>query len=472
MEEVTEIKLTKSDVPNIDKSSVNARELVLEMLLLITAQKEYSHMVVRAVLDKYNYLRSEEKSFIKRLCEGTVERMIQIDYVLNQFSNIKVNKMKPVIRNILRMGVYQILFMDAVPDSAACNEAVKLAEKKKFLQLKGFVNGILRNIARKKEEIEYPSGKEHGADYLSVIYSMPKWIVDNWLADYGWDTVTKMLQGFMAEHAVTVRIEENLGEAEHRRLVEEIAKAGIAITAHPYLQYAYRLENLEGVQKIPGFREGKLMVQDVSSMLVAEAADIQEFNTILDVCAAPGGKALHAAAKLKGSGRVAASDVSQYKVDLIQENIDRMKYHNIEAAVLDATVWQEDKKGIADIVLADVPCSGLGVIGKKSDIKYRVSPESLAEITTLQKNILKNAQAYVKDGGTLIYSTCTINKKENEEMVQWIIENYPFELESIDAFLPDILKGTTTEKGYLQVLPGIHQADGFFLARLKKCPKY
>ena len=448
--------------------TVNTRELILEMLLEITSGREYSHIVIRNVLDKYDYMRPEEKSFMKRVCEGTLERMIQIDYVLNQFSNTKVNKMKPVIRNILRMSVYQILYMDAVPDSAACNEAVKLAERKKFHQLKGFVNGVLRNVARQKDAISYPKKNENRISYYSVQYSMPEWIVEKWLSEYEEATVEKMLQGLLKEHSVTVRVDENLEEKEREQLLLNMKKQGIQVEKHPYLPYAYSLEKVEGVGNLPGFAEGKVTIQDISSMLVSEAAGIREGDHILDVCAAPGGKSLHAACKLNGTGTVLARDLTDYKVSLIQQNMERMGYQNIQAVVADAMIHQAEQDEKWDIVYADLPCSGLGVMGKKRDIKYKVSPQTLQEITKLQQSILHVVQKYVKPGGTLIYSTCTINREENEKMVAWFTEKYPFSLESLNPYLPKQIQGETTKTGYLQLLPGIHETDGFFLARMRK----
>jgi len=452
----------------VAERTANTRELILEMLLEITSGREYSHIVIRNVLDKYDYMRAEEKSFMKRVCEGTLERMIQIDYVLNQFSNTKVNKMKPVIRNILRMSVYQILYMDSVPDSAACNEAVKLAERKKFHQLKGFVNGVLRNIARQKDSISYPLKKDNPTLYYSIHYSMPEWIIEKWLREYREDVVERMLQGLLAEHTVTIRVDETLPEEEKEQLLLHMREQGILVTKNPYLSYAYTLEKIEGVGNLPGFAEGKVTIQDISSMLVSEVADIQKGDHILDVCAAPGGKSLHAACKLCGTGMVLARDLTEYKVELIEQNIHRMAYENIQASVADAMIHQPELDGTWDIVYADLPCSGLGVMGKKRDIKYKVTPQSLKDIVKLQQSILHVVQNYVKPGGILLYSTCTINREENEDMVKWFVEKYPFTLQNLDSYLPEQVKGETTQKGYLQLLPGIHDTDGFFIARLRR----
>ena len=203
-------------------------------------------------------------------------------------------------------------------------------------------------------------------------------------------------------------------------------------------------------------------------MLVSECADIKENQVVLDLCAAPGGKSMHAAEKLNGTGKVYSFDVSEKKIEYILENASRLGYENVEVGVKDATLFDKSFEEKADVVLADVPCSGIGVIGKKCDIKYRLNEDEIKNIVELQKTIMQNAWKYVKKGGTLIYSTCTICKEENEEMLQWITDNTPLVPESIDAYLPKELITDTTKKGYLQLLPGVHKCDGFFIARLKK----
>lgn len=449
-------------------NSVNTRALLLDMLQEITTQKEYSHVVVRNVLNKYNYLNVLDKSFIKRVCEGTLERQIQIDYIINSFSKVKVNKMKPVICIIMRMAVYQIMFMDSIPDSAACNEAVKLAQKRGFGQLKGFVNGVLRNIARGKDTITYPSKEKEPVLAYSILYSMPEWIVKRWLDEFGVETTEIMLEDLLAEHPIVVRMDENLSEEQQNSLVKEISDKGIVIKRHPYLSYAYQLRKTEGMTQVPGFMEGKINVQDVSSMLAVEIAQIQKGYEIIDVCAAPGGKTIHLACKLNHTGHIEARDLSEYKTSMMDENKQRNPYQNITIKVWDATIDCESSHESADVVLVDAPCSGLGVIGKKRDIKYHVTEESLEELALLQQTILKTVQQYVKPGGILIYSTCTINKRENEENVKWFTDHFPFKLKSLTPMLPDALKGGTAEEGYLQLLPGLSNTDGFFMARLCK----
>lgn len=442
------------------------RAIALEILMEITQEQEYSHLVIRNALDKIQYLPKQERAFINRLVEGTLEYMIRIDYILNQFSNVKVNKMKPVIRNILRSGVYQLLFMDSVPDSAACNEAVKLAQKKGFYSLKGFVNGVLRNISRDKEKISYPDKDVNVEEYLSVWYSMPQWIVKRWLCAYGAQITEQMLQEFLKDRPTTIRCQ--LYQVDQELTIQSLKKQNVTVEKAPYLPYAYYISDYSHLAGLKSFVMGRFVVQDISSMLVSEVAHPQKGDYIIDVCAAPGGKSLHAADKMQGYGHVDARDLTDYKVELIRENIKRVQAINVEASRKDATILDKDSIGKADIVLADVPCSGLGVMGKKTDIKYRVTEDRIQELAVLQKQILHNASSYVKPGGILIYSTCTITAEENLDNVRWFAENYPFELESIDPYICEELKCETTKEGYLQLLPGIHKTDGFFIARLKR----
>lgn len=447
-------------------SGVNARGLVLDILMETEKGQEYVNLLLKSVLDKYNYLDSRDKAFIKRLTEGVTERRLQLDYILGRFSKLPLSKCKPLIRNLLRMGAYQILFMDNVPDSAACNEAVKLAVSRHFQQLKGYVNGVLRSLAREKDKLEWPDKEKEPVRYLSVMYSMPEWIVRMWLADYGPEAAEQILAGLLEPRPVTIRLAQKLTDEERTALLKELEDSGAGPVPHPYLPYAYMLHKAEGVASLPGFDRGLFTVQDVSSMLVTECAlhGREHADFLLDVCAAPGGKAVHAAERLAGRGRVEARDVSSYKAGLILENAGRMGLSNLEVKVWDATVPDESMIAAADVVLADLPCSGLGVIGRKADIKYRATPESLREVAALQRRILTRAAACVKPGGTLIYSTCTINKEENEEQAVWFADSFPFSFRSLDGGLPEVLRDKRSAAGMCQLLPGIHKTDGFFIA--------
>lgn len=428
-------------------STINTREIVLDCLLEILEKKQYSHYVIKQVLDKYGYLDKKERSFIKRVTEGCIERCIELDYILDSFSKVPAKKMKPLIRNLMRMSVYQIFYMDGTPDSAVCNEAVKLAGKRGFSSLKGFVNGVLRNIARNKDAVAYPDKEKGLTAYLSVIYSMPQWIVTLWTERFGAEKAERILQGLLTERPVTVRVEESLDREKKEQLLKEMEEAGIAYTQVKDLPYAYELQNVDRVEMIPGFAEGLLMVQDAGSMVIIEAAEIQKNQNIIDVCGAPGGKAIHAAGKMQNTGFVTVRDISERKVGMMEDNIARSGYTNMKAEVFDATVSDEANIEKADVVIADLPCSGLGVIGRKADIKYRVQPEDITSIAALQREILSVIWQYVKPGGKLVYSTCTLTEEENEQNAAWFEQQYPFE--------------KVKER---MLIPGVDGTDGFYMA--------
>ena len=444
---------------------VNTRELILGILLEVNKEGQYSHLVIRSTLEKYQYLEKKERAFISRVCEGTLEYKIRLDYILNQFSTVPAKKMKPVIRELLRSSVYQILYMDSVPDSAVCNEAVKLARKKGFYNLTGFVNGVLRKIAREYGSIRFP-GKDQPEEYLSVIYSMPKWLVQRFLEQYGFEKTEKMLESFLKEKPTTIRIREYL--VDKKAVLESLERQQVTVEKAPYIENAYYLKNYDYLPALEAFRMGTVQVQDVSSMLVGDIADPNEGDYVIDLCAAPGGKTLCIADKLKGTGRVDARDISRSKTDLIRENAIRQSFLNVVVTEKDASQLDSDSLEKADILIADVPCSGLGVMGRKTDIKYKMNPAKIQELAGLQRLILEQASTYVKPGGTLIYSTCTITNEENLDNVKWFTEHFPYELESLDPYLCKELQSETTSKGYLQLLPGVHQCDGFFIARMKR----
>ena len=421
----------------------NPRECALDVLIKVDKKEELSHIAISNVLEKYQFSEKRDRAFFTRLVEGTLERQITIDYVADQFSKTKIRKCKPLIRALLRMGIYQILYMDQVPDSAACNEAVKLAKKRGFSRLSGFVNGVLRNISRKKDEIQYPSREKNLETYLSVAYSIPEWIIKFFQKTYDNETVEKIIASYLEERKTTLccLISKGGKEAVRKELEAEGTEEARA-----------RIEN----------------IQDESSMLCAKLSSVQKEQFVMDLCSAPGGKSLYVADQLKGSGRVLSRDLTEYKTDLIEDNIDRVGFTNMESEVFDARVLDEEHIEAADVVIADVPCSGLGIMGKKNDIKYHISEEGMKDLVKLQREILANAVQYVKHGGTLIYSTCTINPAENEENFRWILDHFDFEAVDITKELPKDLKIETAQEGFIQLLPGIHPCDGFFIGKLRR----
>lgn len=441
-----------------------ARELVLEILLEVLERGQFSHIVLRETLEKYAWLDKQERAFITRVTEGAIERVIELDYILDQFSRTPTADMKPVIRNILRAGVYQILYMDSVADFAACNESVNLAVRKGFSPLRGFVNGVLRNILRSRDRISYPA--ENSLHGLSVRYSTPEWIIADWQETYGEAVARKMLEAQFQEQGTTIRCDKN--KISKKYLINILKERNITVKEHLYLDYALEIRGYDSLQALDPFREGKFYVQDISSMLVGEIANVQPGDYVMDVCGAPGGKALHLAEKLRGTGMVDVRDISQLKVDYINQNIERAGLTNIRAKIQDALEFDSQSVEQADVVVADLPCSGLGVIGKKPEIKYRMSREKQRELARLQREMLETIHSYVKIGGVLIYSTCTISRQENEENMAWFLERHKFTVENPAPFLAEGLHTQITDQGYLQILPGSLCGDGFFIARLRR----
>ncbi len=431
----------------------NTRELVLETLLSVEKGESYSHRVLSALLDKYQYLSKQERSFITRVTLGTLERRIELDYIIDWFSKVKVKKMKPVIRCILRMGVYQLKYMDSVPDSAVCNEAVKLAGKKGFVSLKGFVNGVLRSISRNLPEVSYPSEEEKPIEAVSIRCSIPQWILRQWREDYGWEKTKSMAESFLNQERTTIRVNTMMTDRE--KLIDDLKKQGIqaeklVLRDYPDFKQGLYIWEYDYLLKIKEFAQGQFYVQDVSSMLPVWFLNPKEGDFVVDVCAAPGGKSIHAAQLMQGLGVVEARDLTDYKVGLIEENIARARLKNVKAVKWDALILDESLVGKADGVIADLPCSGLGVLKKKPDIRYRMTREQQEELSRLQRQILSNACQYVKPGGTLLYSTCTVNKIENEDNTAWFLQNHQeFSL--------------AKER---QIFPGESCGDGFYLAKM------
>ncbi|MDD4112702.1 MAG: 16S rRNA (cytosine(967)-C(5))-methyltransferase RsmB [Herbinix sp.] len=440
----------------------DGREIVLDMLLQVIDGKEFGHRVLGRALRYYQDKNKQERAFISRLFIGTIKHYLTLDYVIEQFSSLPTRKMKPFIRNLLRLSVYQLLYMDSIPASAVCNEAVKLAKKRGFTRLSGFINANLRNIAR-MGEVKYPDEDENIVTYLSIRYSTPTWIADMLLKQYDLISVEAMLEASLRDNEITIRC--NRMKTTPDELQEKLIGEGVTVVEHPYLREAFVIKNFDYLESLDTFNDGLFTVQDVSSMLVGEASGAKGKDFVVDVCAAPGGKALHIAEK---AGKVSARDLTEFKTKLIEENIVRMGIHNIEIKVWDAAAIDTDIINKADIVIADLPCSGLGVLGKKYDIKYKLTQNQQKELVELQRKILDVVSQYVKPGGILIYSTCTINKHENIENMEWFLDNHDFVADSLNSYLPEVLHSETTSVGYLQLLQGIHPTDGFFICRMRK----
>ena len=447
------------------KASEN-RKLVYEILLELERSEQKADVLLHAVLDKYDYLEQRDKAFIKHLTEACIERKLTLDYVISLYARTKNGRIKPPIRILLRMGICQILYMEGVPDAAACNEAVALATEKGLGGLKGFVNGVLRNVSREKEQIRWP---EEETKFLSVYYSMPEWIVERFCKEYGRSVCEQMLRAYQTQRPLTVRLCAGNEATAMRQAWEQ---QGAIVTASPYLPGVFQLENVPGVERLQGYVQGAFTVQDVSSMLAVCAAGIRKGDTVVDVCAAPGGKSTFAAEQCGPEGRVYAFDLTEYKVNKIRENAERLRLPQLSAEVWDARDYRKELEGQADVVIADLPCSGLGVLGRKADIRYRITPQDILSLQSLQREILTAAIHYLKPGGTLLYSTCSVSREENEENRSWLLQQFPLEVAEIRSHLPKILCGETTDSGYLQLLSGIPEGqpllDGFFIAAFRK----
>ena len=444
----------------------DTRELVLQILMEIMEEEKMSHYVLRSTLAANQELDKAKRAFISKVSLGTVENAIYIDSIINSFSKVKAKKMKPLVRNLLRMSVYQLLYLEKIPDRAVCNEAVKLAARHRFHNLKGFVNGVLRNIARNKDKLPKPDIST--LQGMSVYYSMPLWILEKWQQSYSIYQIQNMCLHFQQEPPLTVRVNQSNMSLQE---VEDSLKAqNILYEPHPFLTGVYVLKEIDRLDKVEAFERGWLQVQDASSILCGYAMGLHRGDSLLDLCSAPGGKAVHGADLLMGTGKVVAADLTPFKVNLIRENAKRCHMDNMEIRCQDALEFVSGEQECYDVVLADLPCSGLGIIGRKKDIKYRMTEQSQQELTGLQRKILKNAWRYVKPGGHLIYSTCTVNVQENQENVKWLQEHTPMKPESLMPFMPKEIgrEYPECERGYVQFLPGKLGMDGFFISRFVK----
>ncbi len=429
-------------------NDISLRQTVLEMLLLVLKEGKSAHLVLNDVLSKYAYLPKNERSFIKRLYTGTLERRYELDYIINCVSNTKTNKMKPVILNILRMGTYEIFYMDAVPDNATCNEAVNLAGKRGFKNLKGFVNGVLRNIIRQKDSIEYPTIEDYDS-YMEVRYSMPRELTSILLKDYSKEEVEAMGRASLTDRDVVIRVNTVKESVDSYKI--KLEKAKIKWKSTELLNDALIIKNYGMIEELPGYEEGAFYVQDISSMQAIEALKLQPGMKVIDVCASPGGKSMAAAIIMNNQGEIVARDVSENKVLRMAENVERMGLDIIRTEVYDALILDEEKVGKMDAVIADLPCSGIGVIAKKPDIKYNVNSKEVSELSVLQGKILDTVSKYVKSGGKLLFSTCTVTNAENRDNTKKFLAGHP--------------NFTLMEEK--QILPNDVQ-DGFYYAVMKR----
>lgn len=400
-----------------------ARELVVKALYQMEEQGTYSNQALKEVLQ--NPALSEiDRGFATELLMGVVRNRLKLDYIIRRFSKIRMKKLSPWILQILRLGVYQLIAMEKVPVSAACNEAVKLAGRYGNNGSKGFVNGVLRSVAREKDKIEYPQDPIEG---LSVVYSCPPWLTEKLVAQYGVDVCERILEASHRQYPVTVR--GNATRITREGLLERLIGEGIQAELPQEDGCWLKITGPIRIQESLAYQEGLYTIQNRSSMRAVELLDPKPGECVLDLCAAPGGKTTYIAERMENKGAVYAFDIYPHKIRLIEKSAERLGLSIVTAKVQDGATFASQWAEKADRVLADVPCSGIGVIHKKPDIKWQRKPEDLIQLCRMQQKILQNAAGYVKQGGVLVYSTCTILQEENQDQIQaFLKKNSEFRL--------------------------------------------
>lgn len=428
---------------------MNSRQLVLTSLLRLE-NGGYSNLVLGETLNDPK-LSASERAFVSTLFYGVIERKLTLDFYISRLSKTKIQKLDKDILCILRMGLYQIIYLDSVPDSAAVNESVRLAKKNKNPRLSGFVNGVLRSFLRERDRISaLPKDK-----FLrkSVMYSCPEWLVKKLCSEYGEDNA----EDFLADSLKTSKlfIKTNTVKTDSESLIKKLSDEGFAVEAFKHDPEVLTVSGT-GLFSSNAYREGLFHVQDYSSTFAAKSLGAKPGERVLDICAAPGGKTFTIAEKMQNKGEIVACDIHPSRVQLISEGAKRLSLDIVSTAVNDAAVYNE-KLGVFDRVLCDAPCSGFGIIGRKPEIKYK-SPDEIKDLPQIQLKILTAAARYLKKGGTLIYSTCTLNRDENDGVAErFLAENSDFK--GADDF-----DGKYTKT----VFPKTFGSDGFFISKFIK----
>ena len=406
-----------------------ARKTAFEILFEIEKEDAYSNLTINRFLEKN---KPENHAFVRELVYGVLENKILIDYYLDNLIPSGIKKVKKKEATLLRLGLYQLIFMDSVPDYAAVSETVNIA-KRLVRGREGFINGVLRGYMKKGKDISLPSKEKEYKKYLSVKYSFPIWLIDKWEKELGKDSLEDLLIASNARPQLSIRV--NLGKITREELKTYLVDKGFEVTEGTFSERTLHVKG-SGLLDDEKFREGYFSVQDEASTVAADQLGAESGDVVIDVCAAPGGKTTAIAEMMDGKGKVYSCDIYDHKLQLIGALADRLGLEIVEPTLLDGTCGKTEWYDSANKVLADVPCSGLGVIRRKPEIKYKEITD-FAELVSIQKKILNNAAKYVKKGGTLVYSTCTINKDENELQVRaFLEENSEFELIRDKQFLP------------------------------------
>ena len=427
-----------------------ARKTALRALITCRTQNAWSDAVLGGYIAS---LSQKDAALCTTLCYGVLQNRVLLDYYIDAFLTGK-KRLQPALRDILRLAVYQIVFLERIPDSAAVNEAVKQAKAQFSQREAGLVNAVLRNMLRQKEKLVPP------ADY-SVRYSHPAGLVDLMKASVG-----KKLGSILEadNESPETSVVTNTLKTSPEALKQVLEESGVCVTEHPWLTGGFLLKGTGNLLKLPAFQQGLMQVQDAAARLSVEVIDLKPGMKVLDLCAAPGGKSMAAAMRMENRGEIISCDLHGGKLPQIEAAAERLGVSIVSTMENDASVFRPEWEGTFDVVIADVPCSGLGVIRKKPDIRYK-SLSDMEGLPPIQRGILETASRYVKDGGQLLYSTCTILKRENEEIADAFLMAHP-EFSVVELPLPD---GLSSQKpGMLTLYQGIDNCDGFFLCHMRK----
>lgn len=437
------------------------RKTAFDILYKIETDSSYSSIIINKTLKESGFNKLDS-AFVSALIYGVLERKITLDYIIRSFSSVRLKKIETKTLIILRMGVYQLLFMDKVPESAAVNESVKLAKSEKLFKSSGFINGILRSITRAEEKYN-PEKITDKYKSLSVKYSVPEDIVKMWISSYGEDVTVDMMENFSGRPPLYARVNTRITTAD--KLIAELEQEGVK-AEKTALGSMLRISGTGAIEHLQSFKKGKFYIQDLSSNIAVTTLSPKENDVLCDVCSAPGGKAFSSALMMKNKGRIHAFDLYGHKIKLIENTAKRLGIRIIDADVRDA---QEDydTEHKYDIVICDVPCSGLGLMRRKPEIRYKedLLDNSLKEI---QYSILCNSAKLLKNGGKLMYSTCTLNPEENNLMVKRFLSEHK-EYHGKNIILPKNIKRTIEEEPYeCTLFPQTNDSDGFYFAILRK----
>jgi 16S rRNA (cytosine967-C5)-methyltransferase len=432
---------------------LNTRVIAVKALIeILEKDKQASD-----VLNSYNL---EFFGEFYSLVSGTIKSKISLDYIIEKISNKEIKNIAVQIRNILRLALYEIKYLKT-PEYAVLNSYVEIAKKNGKKQA-GFVNAILRKYLREKDLIEYPDAVKNPASALSIKYSHPQWMIKRWIKIYGIDETEKICEFNNLPPELTIRI--NTIKINKEKLIEIFKKNKIDFSDPPPYKNCLIINHQGKITELPGYNEGYWLVQSIPSSLVSEVLDPQENENILDVCAAPGSKTAHIAALMNDKGHITALDISSDRIEKITENCVRLGINCVETIRSDATEFSTT--GLFDRVLVDAPCSNTGVLSRRIDARYKKTPKEIKNLAELQYNILLNVSKFVKEGGILVYSTCSIEPEENEILIKrFVKENKHFKFDMILPYLPWTKQ---KDEGYFQILPSMHQTDGFFIARLQR----